>query len=100
MEFGAVFEIITAVIAAIGIICFGHYISEVFFLPNELSLTLKIIDDDARQNADILLRILSKSSFKRLGRGICVIVAEKYANDDELTKLIEDMGGERYVVYK
>jgi hypothetical protein len=100
MEFGAVFEMITSTVAAIGIICFVHYISDVFFLPKEIALTIKILDDDSRQNADILLRVLERSSLKRLGGGICVVVAEKYSNDDELSKLIEDMGGKRYVVYK
>jgi len=100
MDFGAVFEIIAATIAAVGLICFVHYASDMFFLPEEIALTVEILDDDARRDADILLAVLDRSTWKRLGGEVRILVAEKYANDDELAHMIESVGGVRYIAYK
>lgn len=97
MEFGAVIEIISAFLVVIGMICLAHYISETFFMPEEFSLSVKILDDRAREDADVLLSILKKSVWKRTGKGICVIVSKKYENDKDLSEQIEKLGATRYI---
>lgn len=98
MEFGAVFEIICAMFTLVGIFCLAKYISEVFFLPREIITAVKIFDDGARDNADILLHIAKKGMWKGVGRETYVLIAEKYAQDEELLSLIKESGLEYYII--
>lgn len=98
MEFGAVIEIISAVLTVVGIACLGGYISEVFFLPKEMITAIKILDDRARENADILLHISKKGMWKRAGRETCVLILSKYAEDEELLAMINESGFECYII--
>ena len=98
MEFGAVIEIISAILAVVGIVCLGGYISEVFFLPKEMITAIKIFDERSKENADILLRVSEKGMWKRVGRETCVLILSKYAEDEELLSLINESGLECYVI--
>ena len=98
MDFGAVIEIISAVLTVIGIVCLGGYISEVFFLPREMITAIKIFDDRAKENADILLHVYKKGMWKRAGRETCVLILSKYSEDEELLSLINESGLECYII--
>ena len=98
MEFGAVIEIISAILTVVGIICLGGYISEVFFLPREMITAIKIFDERSKENADILLHVSEKGMWKRAGRETCVLILARYADDEELLSLIEESGLECYVI--
>ena len=98
MEFGAVIEIISALVAVIGVSLFGGYISEVFFLPREIVTAIKIFDEKSKENADILLRVSNKGLWKRAGRETCVLLLSKYADDEELLSLINESGLECYII--
>ena len=99
MEFGAVVEIILVLLAAVGVACLGKYISEAFFAPRELVSAIKIIDDTARDNIDILLHISKKSVWRWVGRETCVLISEKYENDEELMALIDQSGMQYFIIY-
>ena len=98
MEFGAVFEIICAMFTIVGVFCLAKYISEVFFLPREILTAIKIFDDGARDNADILLHIAKKGMWRSIGKETCVLISEKYAQDEELLSLIRESGLEYYII--
>ena len=98
MEFGAVIEIISALVTVIGVVCFGGYVSEVFFLPREMVTAIKIFDDKSKENADILLRVSNKGIWRRAGRETCVLLLSKYADDEELLSLINESGLECYII--
>ena len=98
MEIGAVIEIISAVLAFVGIVCLAKYISEVFFLPCEILTAIKIFDDESKENADILLHVAKKGIWHGVGRDTCVIMTERYASDAELISLIEKNGLKYYIV--
>ena len=98
MEFGAVFEIMSAALMIIGVFCLAKYISEVFFLPREIIVAIRILDDEARSNADILLHISKKGMWRGIGRKTCVLISEKYADDSELLFLVEESGFDYYII--
>ena len=98
MEFGAVIEIVSAVLTVVGITCLAKYISDVFFLPREIISAIKIFDDRSRENADILLRLSRKRTWRLAGRDTCVLISEKYSNDKELIALINEVGFECYII--
>ena len=98
MEFGAVFEIMSAVLTVVGVFCLAKYISEVFFLPREILVAIRILDDEARSNADILLHVSKKGMWRSIGRKTCVLIAEKYADDEELISLVKNSGLEYYII--
>lgn len=98
MDFGAVIEIISAVLTVIGIFCLAKYISEVFFLPREILTAIRIFDDESKENADILLHIARKGMWRGVGRETCVLISEKYALDEELLSLVKESGLEYYVI--
>ena len=98
MEFGAVIEIIAAVLTFVGIVCLVKYISEVFFLPREILTAIKIVDDDSRECADVLLHIAKKGMWRSVGRETCVLISETYATDEELLSLIKESRFEYYVI--
>ena len=98
MDFGAVIEIIFAVTAFIGIACLGHYLSEVFFLPREIVTAVKIFDERSRENADTLLYILKHGLWRRAGKDACVLLSERYADDEELVALINESGVKYYII--
>lgn len=98
MEFGAVIEIITAVLAFVGIVCLAKYISEVFFLPKEILTAIMILDDESVENIDILLHVAKKGMWRGIGRQTCVLISEKYALDEELLSLVKESGLKYYIV--
>lgn len=98
MEFGAVIQIISAVLTVVGIVCLAKYISEVFFLPSEILTAIKIFDDESKQNADILLHIARKGMWRGIGRDTCVLISEKYALDKELLSVVRESGLKYYIV--
>ena len=98
MEFGAVIEIISALLTVIGIVCLGGYISEVFFLPREMITAIRIFDEKSKENADILLHVSKKGMWKRAGRETCVLILSRYAEDEELLSLINESGLDCYVI--
>ena len=98
MEIGAVIEIISALLAFVGIVCLAKYISEVFFLPREILTAVKIFDDKSRENADILLHIAKKGLWRGIGRETVVLVSMMYEDDKELLALIEESGFEYYII--
>ena len=98
MEFGAVFEIMSAALTIIGVFCLAKYISEVFFLPREIIVAIRILDDEAKSNVDILLHISKKGMWRGIGRKTCVLISEKYADDCELLSLVKESGFEYYIV--
>ena len=100
MDFGAVIEIILAVLAMVGIACLVKYISDVFFLPREISSAIKIFDEEARENADILLHMAKKRAWDLAGRETCVLISERYAKDETLLSLINESGLDCYIIYE
>ena len=98
MDFGAVFEIIFALLALVGIGCLGHYLSETLFLPREIVTSVRIFDDESRENADTLIHIAKHKLWFYAGRKVCIILSEKYARDEELVSLINESGLECYVI--
>ena len=98
MDFGAVIEIILAVLAMVGIACLVKYISDVFFLPREISSTIKIFDDGARENADILLDVAKRRAWNMAGRETLVLISNKYAEDETLLSLINESGFDCYII--
>ena len=98
MDFGAVIEITLAVLAMVGIACLVKYISDVFFLPREIASAIKIFDEEARDNADILLNITKIRAWKLAGRDTCVLISERFAQDEELLSLINESGLDCYII--
>ena len=60
MEFGAVIEIISAILAVVGIVCLGGFISEVFFLPREMITAIKIFDERSKETQIYFCTFLKK----------------------------------------
>lgn len=100
MEFGAVFEMIFALLTLVGIGCLGGYIREVLFLPAELLMAIRIFDDVARENADILLSEANRMIWRGAGRETVVLLSSRYKDDGELISLIEDSGMMYYLIDK
>lgn len=98
MDFGAVIEIILAVLAMVGIACFVKYISDIFFLPREIASVIKIFDEGARENADILLRLARSRAWSLAGKETCVLISERYSQDEELLSLINESGLDCYII--
>ena len=98
MDFGAVIEIISVFLTVLGIACLSKYISDVFFLPKEVVSTIMILEDKAKENADILLDVANKRMWKWAGRSTCVLVSRKYAGDAELMELIKESGFKMYII--
>ena len=98
MDFGAVIEIIFALLTIVGIGCLGHYLSETLMLPREIITAVRIFDDTSRENADTLLHILKHGSWFRAGKDVCIILSERYAQDEELISLINESGVECYII--
>ena len=98
MEIGAVIEIISALLTVVGVLCLAKYISEVFFLPCEILTAIRIFDDEAKENADILLHIAKKRMWRAIGKETCVLIAERYATDKDLLALVKESGLEYYII--
>ena len=98
MDFGAVIEIISAILTVIGIICLAKYISDVFFLPVEIVSAIRIFDEKARENADILLHTAERRTWSHVGKVTCVLISLKYAEDAELLELIDKSGFECFII--
>jgi len=94
MEWITVVEIISAALGLIGIFCLGKYVSDTFFLPREMVTAVTILDDVSRKNADLLLHTLQKGIWRWANRRVLVIVSERYSDDAELMKMIDDFGAE------
>ena len=99
MEWYAVVEGLAIAIGLVGIVCFGKYLSDNFFLPREIVTAMTVFDEKSRENADILLHILKKGIWRMADRRICVLVAERYSDDTELLDMIISSGAE-YVIVK
>ena len=98
MDFGAVIEIILSVLAMTGIACLVKYVSDVFFLPKKISSVIKIFDDNAKDNADILLYIANRRVWSLAKRETCVLISAKYEQDESLLELINESGFECYII--
>ena len=99
MEWIDIVEAIALAIGLFGIFCFGKYLSDTFFLPHQIITSVLILDDESRENADILIHILKKGMWRMADRRICVMVAERYSNDTDLLDMIIESGAS-YVIVK
>ena len=91
-------DIFAAAIAVIGIICFSKYLSDTVFLPREVVTVITILNDQARANADILIHILKNGIWKCGKRQTCVMISERYRDDEVLLEMIRTAGLEYHVV--
>ena len=91
-------EIASSALGLIGIFCLVKYVADTFFLPREIVTALTILDEESRENADLLLRILKSGMWRQANRRILVIIAESYSGDEELLKMINDTGAEYIAV--
>ena len=93
MEWVKIVEAIALMIGLCGLFCMGRYLSDTFFLPREIVTSATVFDDEARENADILIHILKKGMWRIADRRICVLVSERYAGDTELlTNAVAEIG--------